>query len=64
MAARKFARKLSLEYTQFNDLEHLVETAMAYALENAGGLTGPGVAMVLTLAFCKKQDVEREKEKQ
>ena len=29
MAAKKFARRLSLEYTQFNDLEHLSKDVTA-----------------------------------
>ena len=55
MAATLFKNRLSLQNTQFDNLEHLAEEAMECALTNSDHMTS---VSALVEAFCAAQDEE------
>jgi hypothetical protein len=67
---KKFADKLSLESTHFQDLQHVVEEAIQFAkdaqyaddLNTVESAPAGECAIKVAKAFCRLQDQEREEE--
>lgn len=56
---KKFADKLTLKYTDFQDLQHLTGEAIQFALDSVGvSHTTEDEAIALAKAFCELQDRE------
>lgn len=59
---KKFADKLSLEYTQFSSLQHLVEEAIQFTYDALDDKNNSHSPNKLAETFCKLQDEERKKD--